>query len=229
MNPYGGEGPVQVTGTRNRQSQRILDEWKEAVDIAYDTQGFMALFDYRGVVNKLSPLEGGKVGLHLSHQRQFNFLCSKGKKYADATVTESYSSPILAEFDGLIFADYEEGRYERVKLRRDEGWPNKAIRIAGDKGAITGLLGKPAILFDDKPINLYIFERSFPKNAGVYVNLERRRHPQAGYPWYNCPYAWPQVVDEYAGWLDHQATPLFEPQAPDSQDRFTDDLEADGR
>ena len=103
---------------------------------------------------------------------------------------------MYAEFAESAFDEVLLTLHRYVDISRAPGLPLTAIRIRGDKTAISHLLGKPAILFDDSVdnVNLHL-ANSFPGSEAFLVDIGwRRRCRMEGYAYSNNPRCWPDQV-----------------------------------
>ena len=106
---------------------------------------------------------------------------------------------MVYSFNGQVFTSYNVGWHRHVDVSRDPGYPLTAIRIRGDKTAISNLMGKPAILFDDKVdnVNLHL-ANSFHGSEAFLVDIDgRRRYRLQGYAYSNNPRLWPDQVQSF--------------------------------
>ena len=139
-----------------------------------------ALFDHHHVVDTLSHLEACTVGVELDHNPVVvSYLCSFGREHRQRAFFEDVPyRPMIAELDGFIFTDYRHGRGAYVDVYRERWMTPNCVGIRGDKGQVASLLGRPAILFDDKEENVRLLRARSTQECtldGVVV----RRGPKA--------------------------------------------------
>ena len=84
--------------------------------------------------------------------------------------------PLLTMLDGEVFTDYRDAWGPRFGVYRPRGWPKTAIRVTGDKSAVSRFLGIPTILFDDREDNMWYHGLGHPQNEGVVVKRGAKRH-----------------------------------------------------
>ena len=186
--------PVRVRGIRH--GNELWREW--CTIVRFDSAAVVSLFDQHGVVDCLTHSVACDVGTDLEHLAGVrNLLCSYGHKHCHHALDKSQAwAPMVYSFDGQVFTSYNVGLHRHVDVSRDPGHLLTAIRIRGDKTAISNLLGKPAILFDDKVdnVNLHL-ANSFHGSEAFLVDIGgRRRCRMQGYAYSNNPRCWPDQV-----------------------------------
>ena len=54
-------------------------------------------------------------------------------------------------------------------------YERRAVRVSGDKGSVSQLLGVPTILFDDSEANALTHDHASPANASVVVKVGEKK------------------------------------------------------
>ena len=145
-----------------------------------DPVEFAVLLDYHDVIDTLQEAEAGVLGVdldHLSNGREFIpcFLCSYGYTKSEAAFDgRNPVYPALEVLDGYVFTDQREQAGGKFKVYRPHGWPHYAIRVSGDKSAVSRFLNIPTLLFDDKEENIVAHASGHRKNDGVVVKRGRK-------------------------------------------------------
>ena len=168
-------------------SLNIWNQWKRncnACDITAAT-----LFDMHHVVDQVGFDDGADLGGWLDHfpnEQHGHFLCSFGKQWtADTFYENKPCKALIAELDGYIFTDefgnepssYQTSGVVRVYWPRNipAKYEGRAVRVSGDKGSVSQLLGVPTILFDDSEANALTHDHASPANASVVVKVGEKK------------------------------------------------------
>ena len=204
MNTYGKEGPSAPRERLIRSGRGTWREFCEAINLDYDPDGVVALFDKHHVVDTLSFEEAVNTGVYMDHlEGVTTLLCSYGKSHRRETFDRDQPwSPMVNECDGHIFTDMREG-HPMVDVYREPWMSDTCVAIRGDKGQAAQLLGKPVLLFDDDVANIASVRRRSRPGCymdGVLVQRGRRSHrgTPRGYVADNDPFSWGRRMKKFA-------------------------------
>lgn len=166
--------------------RRILQEFRR--DTGIDECSSISLFDHHNVIDEMDVHTAVEVGVALDHLTDHrSVLLSYGHMHRlEAFASGRDCFPMVAEMDGYIFTDHRRRRSNVVEVYQhewmkdvcdDKGYEQCAIiGITGDKGQAASILGKPAILFDDKEENIDQVIRADNRNAGCVVRIGSTAH-----------------------------------------------------
>lgn len=177
----------------------------------------VSLFDHHNVIDEMDWDTAKKVGVALDHLKDHaSVLLSYGHSHRrEAFLDDRPCYPMIAEMDGYIFTDVPQNSTNVVRVYQhdwmknicnDRGYAQCAIiGVSGDKGQAASLLGKPAILFDDKEENIRQVLQADERNAGCLVrvgsNASRPIRWSAFTPFWTA-YAPPSVSMDPAAWCE---------------------------
>ena len=155
-------------------------------DVGIDECASISLFDHHNVIDEMKENEAKKLGVDLDHLMDHrSVLLSYGHMHRRETFYQDRPYfPMVAEMDGYIFTDTTRGQTEKVAVYQHEWMRNVCddkgyeqctiIGMTGDKGQAASLLGKPAILFDDKEDNVCQVLQADIRNKGCVVRIGSR-------------------------------------------------------
>ena len=166
---YPGEGPARF---RNRASQELWGRYVRETTLNWFES--TVCLDYHGVVDTMTEEQAIDVGVRLDHL-DVNFgILSYGREHSLDTFVDPATGPIVAESHFIIFTDYRKSYDDVVEVYRPRDYPDKAIRVRGDKGCVRDMLNRRAFLFDDHEENIDQFREH--GGDGAVVRLAWRRH-----------------------------------------------------
>lgn len=184
------------------RGQRIWDESCKAASIA--SANTVVLFDKHDVVDTLNNQQAIQAGEAIDYMPGIrSVLLSYGRDNRKGSFNPAERwRPYISCLDGYISTDYPDCWLNNVEAYGENWMPLHCIAIRGDKGQAAELLGKPALLFDDKEHNVdLVRSRSSHRNKldGVVVRMGRkcRYNVAPGYiSNYRCS-DWEGLVAEY--------------------------------
>ena len=202
----------------------IAEEWLQATGLRLGDPGgpvapvqFAALLDYHHVLDTLKEWEAGVLGVdldHLSWGTDFIpcFLCSYGyKRSHHAFDPRNPAHPALKMLDGYVFTDFRQPKGPQFNIYRPEGWPKNAIRLTGDKSAVSRFLNIPTLLFDDSEDNVDLHSRGHWRNEGVVVKRGMKAYDRVyrhSYRYSPDWRMWPGLIRDFQRRLEHDVWQL---------------------
>ena len=139
-----------------REGNSVWNEFLHTTQSLRSSITAAALFDHHHVVDTFSHREACTVGVELDRNPAVvSYLCSLGREHRQRAFLEDVPyRPMIAELDGFIFTDDRHGKGAYVDVYRERWMTPNCVETRGDKGQVASLLGRPAILFDDKEENV---------------------------------------------------------------------------